>query len=372
MRQRVLAVMRKEFLHIIREPTTLALVLFMPVLQLVLYSYALTFDIKEIRLAVFDQDKSAISRGLVKDFESAKYFRTVAHINTQDEISYELDSGSATAVLKIPPGFAADSLRGAGPSMQMIIDGANPNVGTLTMGYSALILNRYAQKSLIDFGSIKVGTIDPKVRVWYNEEMKSVNFIVPGLIAILLMMIPAVLTAVAVVREKETHTIEHIIISPLKPYELMFGKVVPYLCVAGVVAITITVVGTTIFRVPFRGSLLFFALSTLIYMMGTVGIGLLFSTIANSIQLATLLVWMTTMLPSFMLSGFVFPISSMPKALQVVTYIVPARYYLDITRGVFLKGTGFSILWPQLLFLLMFGVGFFTLSSMRFHRQVTR
>lgn len=355
-----------------REPTTLILIIVIPVIQLVLYSYALTFDIKEIRLAVFDQDKTAISRELIRKFESAKYFRTVKYLISDDEIGYELESGDATAVLKIPPGFMRDIKSGHAAKMQMLIDGANPNIGTLTMGYSSLILNRYVQETLLAGVNIDVATISPQARVWYNEELKSVNFIVPGLIAILLMMIPAILTAVAIVRERETLTIEHIIISPLRPFELMYGKIIPYLAVAAADAVIITVVGMAVFKVPMRGSFIFFAFATLVYMVGTVGIGLLFSTITKTIQNATLLVWMTTMLPSFMLSGFVFPIDSMPKALQYVSLIVPARYYLDITRGLFLKGTGISVLWPQLSVLAVFGIFFFTVSSMRFRRQVSR
>lgn len=372
MRQRIMAIIRKEFTHIWREPTTLILIIVIPVIQLVLYSYALTFDIKEIRLAVFDQDRSELSRSLVRKFESAKYFNTVKYISSDDEIRHELESGDAMAVLKIPAAFSADIASGRQTGMQLIVDGANPNVGNLTMGYSSLILNRYAQETLLRGANFQIATITPQARVWYNEELKSVNFIVPGLIAILLMMIPAVLTAVAIVRERETATIEHIIISPLRPFELMFGKIIPYLVVAATDAIIITVVGITVFHVPMRGSFLFFALATFIYMVGTVGIGLLFSTITNTIQMATLLVWLATMLPSFMLSGFVFPIDSMPRVLQYISMVVPARYYLDIARGVFLKGTGMSILWPQVLILTVFAVTFFTISSIRFRRQVTR
>ncbi len=373
---RIGTIIWKEFLHIIREPRTLGIILVMPVLQLVLYGYALTFDIKHIPMAVYDLDKSSKSRDLIDRFRSAKNFDLSLYLNDRQKITRSLDGGHAKTVLVIPKNFARDMETGGDVSVQVLIDGSDPTLGRVALGYSAVILQLYSRK--ITLQALKrqgvflqgLEPIDARQRVWYNPELRSANFIVPGIIALMLMMIPAVLTAVAIVEEKEKGTIEQIIVSPVKTFELMLGKITPYLIVAGLDAILISVVGTVWFHVPLRGSIFLLSAMTVLYMLCTVSIGLLFSTLATSMQVAMMMVWMATMLPSFMLSGFVFPIASMPKIIQFVTYVVPAKYFLIIVRAIFLKGVGFSLIWTQALALGIFAFVLIVVSSLRFHKRL--
>jgi ABC-2 type transport system permease protein len=373
---RIGTVVWKEFLHIVREPRTLIIVLVIPVLQLVLFGYALTFDIKNIPMAVYDLDKSAKSRQLVDKFKSAGNFELESYIERRSEVTESLDNGRARMVLVIPRDFGNRLQAGRKVPVQVLIDGADPTLGRVALGYSAVILQLYSRnialRALSHRGlSLRVVTpIDARQRVWYNPELRSANFIVPGLIALLLMMIPAVLTAVAIVEEKERGTIERIIVSPVKNLELMLGKITPYLLIAAFDALLISVVGTILFEVPLRGSILLLASMTALYMLCTVSIGLFFSTLADSMQVAMMMVWMATMLPSFMLSGFVFPIASMPRAIQLVTYVVPAKYFLVIVRTIFLKGVGFSLIWTQALALGLFALLLIAVTSRRFRKHL--
>lgn len=373
---RIGTVIWKEFLHIIREPRTLVIILVIPVLQLVLYGYALTFDIKNIPMAVYDLDKSAKSRELVDRFKSAGNFQLESHIERRSEIRESLDNGRAKMVLAIPRDFGGELQAGRKVPVQVLVDGADPTLGRVAVGYSAVILQLYSRnialRALTHRGlSLRAVTpIDARQRVWYNPELRSVNFIVPGLIALLLMMIPAVLTAVAIVEEKEKGTIERIIISPVKNLELMLGKITPYLAIAAFIALLISGVGTILFNVPLKGSILLLASMTALYMLCTVSIGLFFSTLADSMQVAMMMVWMATMLPSFMLSGFVFPIASMPRIIQLVTYVVPAKYFLVIVRAIFLKGAGFSLIWTQALALVLLALLLMAATSLRFRKHL--
>lgn len=375
-RSRIGTIVWKEFLHIIREPRTLGIILVMPVVQLVLFGYALTFDIKHIPMAVYDLDKSSKSRDLIDKFKSAKNFDLSLYLNSREQIARSLDQGRAKIVLVIPKNFAREIEAGRKVPVQVLIDGADPTLGRVGLGYSAVILQLYSRKITLQalkrqgISLRELTPIDGRQRVWYNPELKSVNFIVPGLMALLLMMIPAVLTAVAIVEEKEKGTIEQIIVSPVRTFELMLGKIAPYLIIAAFDALLISLVGTLVFNVPLRGSILLLAATTALYMLCTVSIGLLFSTLADSMQAAMMMVWMATMLPSFMLSGFVFPIASMPKIIQLVTYIVPAKYFLVIVRAIFLKGVGFSLIWMQALALGVFAFFLIAVTSLRFRKRL--
>lgn len=377
MRDRIKAIMRKEFIHVVRDPRTLYVILAMPVIQLILYGYALSFDVKNIPLAVRDLDRSSQSRALVSSFRSSGYFDVEKYIEKRSEVHELLDKGRIKAVLVIPPDFSDKLVKGEKTSVLVLCDGSDPTYGRVSAGFSALITqmfsNRVTVETLDRFG-IKLTEgfppYDSRQRVWYNPEMSSANFIVPGILSLILVMVPCVITSVAIVREKEKGTIENLIVSPIRPVELMLGKIVPYLLIAAFDAIMITLIAVYWFQVAFRGSILLLILASILFMFGTVGLGLFVSTLANTQDVAQLMAVWISLLPSFLLSGFVFPIESMIKALQYLSYIIPNRYFLVILRSIFLKGVGFNIIWPEMLAMLIFGLSVFLLSSRRFVKKM--
>lgn len=346
-------------------------------LQLFLLGYALTFDIKQIPFAVRDLDDSVISRELTSRFTASNYFHVRARTRDQSEVDRLLNSGVAKVALIIPRGFGNEVKAGHKTEVQILVDGSDPNIARVGTGYSNAIVRMYSnsvsQQSLFKKGApVSISPpIDARRRVWYNPEMKSSHFIIPGLIAIIMMTITGIETSVAIVREKEKGTLENLIISPMRPIELIIGKIVPFLGLAGIEAILISVTAVYWFGVPMRGSVLFFFFSLAVYLMGTLGIGLFISAITDSQQVASLAAMLATMLPAFLLSGYIFPIRSMPYALQLVTYFVPARYFIVVMRGIFLKGTSISILWPELLALGFFGVAILSVSTWMIHRRLS-
>lgn len=370
------SIMRKEFIHILRDPRTLAITLFLPLFQLLMYGYALTFDIKNIPTAVYDSDRSATSRQLIRNFSSSGYFDIKTTPNSAD-FTKRLDEGSIKVAIIIPRGFERQVSSDAGAKVQVLVDGSDPSFARVGVSYSSLIINRFSSQataeSLYRKGvTIREGLppIDAKARVWYNPELRSVNFIIPGLMAIILMMVTTVSISVAVVREKERGTLENLVISPIKSWELILGKIIPYVIIAFFEAVLILVFGVVWFNVPLHGSILLLALALMIYVAGTLGMGLLISAATDSQQVASFASFLATFLPAFLLSGFVFPIKSMPAVLQLVTYLVPARYFLVVIRGIFLKGVGISVLWPNILALAVFATLMIVVASMRLRRSL--
>jgi ABC-2 type transport system permease protein len=342
-----------------------------------MFGYALTFDIKHITTAVYDHDQSPASRRLIARFSASGYFDIKATPES-DDFSQRLDRGEIKVALIIPSGFGNDLAAGQKVKIQVLVDGSDPTVATVAFGYSAAIVSNYSSlvtaQSLFKKGVvIKEGMppIKGQVRIWYNPELRSTNFIVPGLLALILMTITTIDTSLAIVREKERGTLENLIVSPIHSWELIIGKIAPYLGIAFLVAILITSVGVVWFGVPIRGSLSLLALCLTVYVAGTLGLGLLISSLTESQRVANLGAFMITMLPGFLLSGFVFPIRSMPFVLQLLTYLVPARYFLVILRGIFLKGIGLGILWPQLLALVIFAVAMLVLASLGLRRSLS-
>ena len=369
-------IMRKEFIHILRDPRTLAITLFLPLFQLLMFGYALSLDINHIQAAVYDSDKTATSRRLIRNFTSSGYF----DINARpDEMDYaqRLDDGRIKVAIIIPKGFEDKILADGDARVQVLVDGSDPSFARVGLGYSSLIINRFSTRvtadSLYKKGIVVrqgVPPIDPRERVWYNPELRSVNYIVPGLMALIMMTVTTVNISVALVRERERGTLENIIISPVKSWQLIVGKIIPYIIIAFFEAALVTGVGTFWFGVPMNGSLLLLFFSLIIYLAGTLSLGILLSAVTSSQQVASFSAFMVSFLPAFLLSGFVFPISSMPVALQLITYLVPARYFLVIIRGIFLKGVGFSVLWPSLAALAVFAVFMMALASVRMRRTL--
>lgn len=370
------AIMKKEIIHILRDPRTLGITLFLPLFQLLMFGYALSLDINHISTAVYDSDRSVASRKLIENFTSSGYFDIKARPNTAD-FTKRLDAGQIKVAIIIPKGFE-DKVRSDGNArVQVLVDGSDPNFARVGVGYSSVIISRFSQnvtaESLYKKGiAIRQGVppIDTKARVWYNPELRSVNYIVPGLMALIMMTVTTISISVAVVREKEKGTLENLIISPIRSSQLIIGKIIPYVVIAFFEAALITGVGMLLFKVPMHGSFLLLLGSLVIYVAGTLAIGLVISAATDSQQVASFASFMVSFLPAFLLSGFVFPIKSMPVALQLVTYLVPARYFLVVIRGIFLKGVGVDVLWPNLVSLVVFAILMITVASLRLRRSL--
>lgn len=374
--RRMWAIMWKEWLHIIRDPRTVITVLVIPPMLVVLFGYALTFDVKNIPLVVSDMDKTAESRTLTNDFISSEYFSLYGQVYGRTNIDNGFRAGDYKAALVIPKGFAANLNAGRKADLEIIIDGSNTLIAGAAQRYALAIPQAFAAPYMLKnappgmAAKLTKPAITMIPRVLYNPDLSSINFIVPGLISLILMMIPAIITSVAIVREKETGTVELLIVSPVKPHELMLGKITPYLIISGLNAVMITLVGVLWFSVPFNGSVILLTMMIALYMMTTVGIGLLISTITETMLTAQIAAFLGTMLPAFLLSGFVFPIESMPVFIRYVSILIPGRYFLVALRSIFLKGVGIEAFWQQAVALLVFGLFLLAVSTLRFRKKV--
>jgi ABC-2 type transport system permease protein len=367
----IAAVARKELHQIVRDSRTLMILLFVPIFFLLLYGYALSFDIRNIPLAIHDRDRSSASREVVSAFVNSGYFDLVADLADDDEIVRLLDRGDARAVLVIPPGFGRD-VRVANPTaLQIIINGDNANTATTVMGYALGLVNAISGRYEVEarLGSPRGPLLSAETRIWYNPELRSPLFLVPGLIAYIAMLTAVVSTALSIVREKEAGTMEQVRMAPLGPFAYVIGKTIPYFLISLVSAFAIVGASMLLFDLPMRGSwaLLFVAIS--LFLVGALAFGVLISTLAETQQVAFQIAILTSYLPTLMLSGFIFPISSMPVPLQTVTYAVPARYFLEVLRGIVLKGVGAAMFWQELAALAVFAAVVLSLASLRLHRE---
>jgi len=366
----------KEFVHIVRDWRTLAVVIILPVLMLVLYGYAINFDVKHLRMAVYDQDRSRASRDLIGGFSRGEYFDIVGSLDSHSEVTEALDSGRARAVLVIPVGFARDLASGRVAQIQLLVDGSDSTTASTAIGYAqAAIAQQSAEVTVaaLQRAGLSAGSalpVEARIRFWYNPELKSNNFIVPGLIAVILMMLSGLLTSMTVVRERERGSIEQIMVSPVMPHELMIGKLLPYVVIAFVDIVMVTAAGHVLFQVPLVGSIPLLLITSAIFLAAALGIGLLISVLSGSQQTAMTAAMMVTLLPAMLLSGFVFPVSAMPIALRALTYAIPARHFIVIARSIFLKGSGLSLLWPAVLVLVIYGVVLLGLSSLGFRKKL--
>jgi len=374
---RTWAIARKEFIQLVRDARTLAVIVVLPVLMLVLYGYAINLDVKHLQTAVVDQDRTSGARDLVRAFSNTEYFDIIRYLDSPAQIDDLIQRGAVKVALVIPRGYARDLAVGRRVQIQVIVDGSNPTTATLAVSYVSGIVQGYSSMVTV-MAAARAGFTRPELflpveyrpRVWYNPELKSTYFIVPGLIAVILMMLSALLTAMTVVRERERGTIEQLVVSPVMPHELMIGKLIPYVVIAFADIVLVTVAGRLLFGVPLRGSVPLLLGLSAVFLVAVLGIGLLVSTIATTQELAMTIAVMTTMLPSFLLSGFVFPISNMPRAIQAITYLIPARYFLVIVRGIFLKGVGWAVLWPQVIPLVIFAAATIAAAALRFKKRL--
>jgi ABC-2 type transport system permease protein len=361
--ERIGQVMRKEFIQIRRDPRLARLIVIAPIIQLVVFGYAVSTDIRGTATFVVDQDRTQASRELVDAFTGSGYFKVVDRSDRPHDLIRALDHGRAVLGLQIPPGFSEDLARGDA-AVQLLLDGTNSNLATVTQGYAERIVQTYGIAA--QAGNI-VPPLDLRARAWFNPDLKSRNYNVPAVVGLVLLLICLLLTSLAVVREREIGTLEQLQVSPLTAGELIAGKVIPF-AVIGLIDLTlVSAVAILWFKTPFEGNLLLYFGATLFYLLCGLGIGLFISTLAGTQREAFMTSFLFFM-PTILLSGFMFPVSSMPRLFQTLTLINPMRHYLVIVRGIFLKGAGLAVLWPEILILALMGIGILLFASYRFKR----
>jgi ABC-2 type transport system permease protein len=375
MLERIWRMLIKEFIQVLRDPKMKGVLFVMPVVQLVVFGYAVTTDVRNVRTAVYDLDNSVASRALISRFASNGYFKIVERVGTDERARELLDRGDAQIVLRMNHGFEDDLRAGRTAQLQVLADGTDSNTAGIALNYIAKIAADYSQsvlngRALRLLGPVRQpGQVQLQPRAWFNENLESRNFYLPGVIAILVTLVTLLLTSMAVVREKEIGTMEQIMVTPIRPFEFILGKTVPFALISLVNVVLVTTVGVLWFDLPVRGSILRLLFATVLYLMTTLGVGLVISTISNTQQQAMMSTFFFYM-PSMLLSGFMFPIPNMPVVVQWLTYLNPMRYFLVIIRGIFLKGVGFDVLWPQLLALAIIGTVTLGLASRRFRKTL--
>jgi ABC-2 type transport system permease protein len=370
--RKAIAVGRKEFRQIARDRRSLLVLLFVPAFFLLLYGYALNFDVRHIHLAVEDNDRTPASRQLISAFVNSGYFDLVATVTSSREYERLIDRGDVRAALVIPPGLERKLLTGHRVPVQVIINGDNANTASTVMGYSLRILQTVsAQYQLQPVARDAGPIISVEPRVWYNPELRSALFLVPGLIAYIGMISSVISTALSVVREKERGTMEQVRMAPLNTISYIVGKTIPYFCISLCSSIGIVLASMVLFGLPMNGSWLLLLLSLSLYLAGALGLGLMISTVAESQQAAFQMAMLASFLPTMILSGFVYPIASMPAPIRAITYIVPARYFLIALRSIVLKGAGLSAYWTQLVALAIFATFMLTMASRRLKKSWT-
>jgi drug efflux transport system permease protein len=372
--RKTLAVALKELRQILRDKRSLLILLFVPAFFLLLYGYALNFDIRNVKLAVQDKDRSTKSRELVSSFVNSGYFSLVGYVDSPTEIDRLVDEGRVRAILSIPAGFERDLSFRKPVTVQVIIDGDNANTASTVMGYSRTLIGEYSSAQLEGFmrasgtrPQIPVIGIEP--RIWYNPQLRSTLFLVPGLIAYISMITAVVSTALSVVREKERGTMEQVRMAPLSPLPYILGKTMPYLVISFVSALIVILSAMLLFDLPMRGSWLLLCFAIGLFLIGAQAQGLLISTIAETQQVAFQVALLSSLLPTMILSGFIFPITSMPTVVQWITHIVPARYFLVALRSIVLKGADITAFWQQLVALAIFATVALSLASLRLRRE---
>ncbi len=374
MNSRLVSIIRKEFIQIFRDKRTLMLILIIPIMQLFLLGYAATNDVRNVPMAVYDQSRSPEARALLDAYRSADYFKIAFSVGSEVELQTLIDRGEARAGLIIPPDYAEQLMRGTA-QVAFVLDGSDPTVASTALSAAQLIGQNHATRTLAEKlersgQNLKLQPpVEVRTTVWYNPDLISAYFMIPGVIGMILFAITAILTATAVVRERERGTIEQLIVTPIRSWELVLGKILPYTILALFDTLEVLLVGHWWFGVPIRGSLLLIVLVSALFLLSGLGIGLFASTIANTQQEAMLSVWMT-LLPSIFLSGFFFPLDAMPIFLQIVSYAMPLRYYLSIIRVLLLKGVGIEMITNDVIALTIFGVVIMGAAALRFRKRL--
>jgi ABC-2 type transport system permease protein len=380
--ERILVILRKEFLQALREPRMRVLLFVPPIVQLIVFGFAVNLDVDHARIAWMDQDRTPESRDLRDRFTGSGRFDIVAEPVNEEGVQRVLDHGEAQAVVRILHGFARDVARGQSTEVQVLIDGTNSNTASLVGSYAGDIIANYSADVMAGQQTVRVMTRSPgsavsasapqvtaRSRVWFNPDLYSRNYFVPGVIANIIMLVTLMLTALAIVREKEIGTMEQLMVTPVRPLELMLGKTLPFALVGLLDVMVVTAIALLLFHIPLHGSFLLLMFCAGLFLMTTLGAGLFLSTISQTQQQAMMASFFFST-PAFMLSGFAFPIRNMPLAVQWLTYLNPVRYFIEIVRGIFLKGSGVAVLWPQMASLAVYGAAILGLSALRFRKKL--
>lgn len=352
------------------------MILVAPVIQLIFLGYAANLDVDNVKTIIYDMDRSYTSRNFIERFTSSGYFTVVEYADNYDEVTKEIDNAKVILALVIPSDFEKKINRHETAKVQAIFDGSDGNTASVSAGYVQVITAEYSKNILLDFmhksGSafISQSNFNAQIRVWYNPTLKTRNFMVPGIVGLLITLITLILTSLAVVKEKEIGTMEQLIVTPLKPYQMIIGKLVPFMILGFIAVIIVLAAMSMIFNIPVKGSILFLFFSSFLYVLSTLGLGLFVSTISKTQAQAMMIAIFAVMMPMIYLSGFAFPIENMPKIIQYISYIIPLRYFITIIRGVILKGTGFAELWGNVLVLFVMGVTILTISSLQFRKRL--
>lgn len=366
------ALLRREFTDVVRDRRSLLLTFLYPVSMLLLYGYGIRYDVNNVPLTLLDFDHSAESRLLAEQMVRSGYFRLVRVARDYREVQRDLTTDASRAAVIVPPDFARKLRAGEPAVVQALIDGADANTATIAQSYLLAMVTSFGAR--LDVVASGLQTALPQIRVasrvWYNPDLQSVNFIVPGVIAVIMMIVGAILTALSIVKEKERGTIEQILVSPIRPVELMIGKIIPYVVIALLDLAIVVTAGYFVFGVPIQGSLWHLAVFSVLYLIASLGTGVFVSTLADTMQSAMLAAIFISLLPAVLLSGFVFPLEHMPVGIRVLSYFFPGRYFVTAIRGIYLKGVGLEVLWPEALMLLGFCVGIVWLSANRFQEKL--
>ena len=365
--RRTRAVARKEFRHIVRDPRSLIMALAIPLLFLLLFGLALSLDVDRIPTLIYDADRSPQSRDLIHRFAGSRYFQILGFVDNYQVIERQIDRSEILLAVAIPNDYSRRVSRGEKADVQLIVDGSDSNTAAIALGYAEAVVSNYAQQ----LRRVPLGPpVDARLRVWYNSELQSKNYVVPGLIAVILMIIAALLTSLTIAREWEMGTMEQLLSTPLRPAELVLGKMLAFFAV-GLADIVISVLtGVLVFRVPLRGDVLFLLFTSCIFLCGALFWGIFLSAVARTQLLAYQMGILTSFLPAFLLSGFIYATENMPLPIQIITRVVPARYFITILKGIFLKGVGIQVLWGETVFLLIFAVIVFLLATRKLKQKM--
>ncbi len=375
---RIGAIVRKEFRHLARDPRMLLAVVITPVIQLLLFAYAISFDVENVPTIVVDLDQTQTSRTYLERYEASPFFDVVAHGSTMAQVDTAFDANSARVAVVIPAGFARTLASGEAAQVAVLIDGSEPTSAKVSQAYSVALNQLYSQQLTRQWADQQgldlsgLGTLEPRIRTWYNPERKSSDFLIPGLMVVILAIVTVQQTAVTLVRERDQGTQEQLEVSPMRQIELMIGKLLPWTLIAFADMALITGLGRTIFGVPLRGDFWTLAVGSALFVFASLGMGLVISAIAPSLDTANILAMLIAFLPSFLLSGFAFALDQIPVFLQWVSYLFPARFMVTISRGVFLKGAGFTELWPELVALTVYALVMLVISSVLYGRRSAR
>ena len=384
MRQRLRCIIRKEFMQVLRDPRMRAILVFPPLMQLLIFGYAVNLDVNTAQIAWMDQDRTPESRELRSEFEGSGRFLFAGAPESDTAMRRMLDGGRVDAVVRVLPGFGRDVRRGRATSVQVLLDGTNSNTASLVSSYASQTIARYSSKTLARQQRMKMiagteeagGPLHPAIpqvtarsRVWFNPDLLSRNYFIPGVIVNIITIVTLSLTAMAIVREKEIGTMEQLMVTPIRPLELILGKTLPFVVVGFWDMLLVMGAALLLFHIPFRGSFGLLLAATVLFLLTTLGAGLFISTISRTQQQAMMSTGLLFQ-PFFMLSGFVFPIRNMPEMAQWLTFVNPVRYFMEIVRGIFLQGAGLETLWPQMAALAVFGVVILWASVLRFRKQL--